>query len=458
MCQRLNELRQALQCYATRFDAAVLSAADARTALGHAAAIEHLAVTIKALASARIAETGSGPADRSAAHEVARVTGTSVGAARQTLVIGRRLAEQPEVSAAARRGALSPLQLAAITDAAEADPAAGQRLVQRATARSLSELRDDCARAKAAARCDAETRRQHIRRNRRIHRWTDTDGVWHIRGQGNPEDGAQVDAALDALADGIFQHARRTQEHEPTAAYAFDALVRLAIDALSPTGISNSDSDPATAISRDDLACPGNGPASILATNERDLDGPAGPLSPTSARGNRAAMAPSRQRRGAPVKLLLRVDYDAWLRGAAGPGETCELVGYGPVAVSVVRDLIDIGDAFVGAILTRTHAVAGVAHLGRRPNAYQQSALEWLYPSCAAEGCPAQAHLQTDHRVDWATTHFTALDLLDRLCVHHHNLKTRDNWQLIDGHGKRPFVSPDDPRHPRNRPPPPSPP
>ena len=123
------------RCSATQlgFDAAVLSAVDARTALGHAAAIERLAATIKALASARIAETGAGPADRSTAHEVARVTGTSVGAARQTLVIGRRLAEQPEVSAAARRGALSPLQLAAITDAAKRIPLLAEGLSNEPT-------------------------------------------------------------------------------------------------------------------------------------------------------------------------------------------------------------------------------------------------------------------------------------------------------------------------------------
>jgi hypothetical protein len=57
--------------------------------------------------------------------------------------------------------------------------------------------------------------------------------------------------------------------------------------------------------------------------------------------------------------------------------------------------------------------------------------------------------LQRDHREDWAATKFTLLDFLDLLCPHHHSLKTRNNWGLVEGQGKRAFVPPDDPRHPR---------
>jgi hypothetical protein len=164
-----------------------------------------------------------------------------------------------------------------------------------------------------------------------------------------------------------------------------------------------------------------------------------------------AAGRPRPPRRGAAVKLLVRIDYDTWLRGVPTDGETCELVGFGPVAVSAVRDLVELGDPFVAAILTRGKHLVGVAHLGRRPNAYQQSALEWLYPSCAVQDCPAKAHLEADHREDWARTRFTVLDLLDLLCRKHHGLKTRANWSLVPGTGKRAFVPPDDPRHPRYR-------
>jgi hypothetical protein len=145
----------------------------------------------------------------------------------------------------------------------------------------------------------------------------------------------------------------------------------------------------------------------------------------------------------------VRVDLGALLGGAI-EGEVCEVAGFGPVAVSALRDLLDTGDPFLAAVVTSGEQVLGVAHLGRRPTAAQQSALEWLYPTCAAEGCSASAWLENDHRLDWATSHLTILDLLDRLCTHHHDLKSLDGWALVEGRGKRAFVPPDDPRHPRH--------
>lgn len=50
--------------------------------------------------------------------------------------------------------------------------------------------------------------------------------------------------------------------------------------------------------------------------------------------------------------------------------------------------------------------------------------------------------------MDWAKSHLTVFDLLDRLCTHHHDRKRLDGWGLVAGSGKRAFVPPDDPRHP----------
>ena len=62
--------------------------------------------------------------------------------------------------------------------------------------------------------------------------------------------------------------------------------------------------------------------------------------------------------------------------------------------------------------------------------------------------------VQIDHRLPWATTKHTRIDELDPLCPHDHKLKTTANWSLVEGGGRRAFVPPNDPRHPRNRPPP----
>ena len=117
--------------------------------------------------------------------------------------------------------------------------------------------------------------------------------------------------------------------------------------------------------------------------------------------------------------------------------------------MSVVKGLLAQGDTFLAAIVTKGVAVTGVAHLGRSHTAYQRTALQWLYPICAVEGCSALAR-QIDHRHDWVKTHTTLFEDSDPYCCHHHDKKTYEGWGLVEGVGKRAFVSPDDARHPNN--------
>ena len=203
-------------------------------------------------------------------------------------------------------------------------------------------------------------------------------------------------AEVEEERDRLFQKARAEGRREPLEAYAADALVRL-----------------------------------VIGGEEEEGEGPAPKTSPRA-------------------KILVRVDFETLLRGYPVKGETAEIAGFGPVAVSAIADLMASGSAFLVAIVTRGQTVVGVAHMGRRPRETQQSALEWLYPTCAAEGCSAVARLEMDHRVDWAKSHLTVFDLLDRLCRHHHRMKTREGWSLVEGRGKRAFVGPHDPRHPRH--------
>ena len=127
-----------------------------------------------------------------------------------------------------------------------------------------------------------------------------------------------------------------------------------------------------------------------------------------------------------------------------------EIAGYGPVAASAINDLLATANPIITAVLTKGVDVANVVHLKRQPTAHQQTALEWLYPRCAVRGCNAMAHLQNDHREDWAKTFKTWLGWLDRLCHHHHQLKTLEGWALITGTGTRDIVPPTDPRHPKH--------
>ncbi|MBV8297617.1 MAG: DUF222 domain-containing protein [Acidimicrobiia bacterium] len=402
MCQQLASLEQAMCVFAEAFDPALITASQAEGVMERAARIEHMAATVKALAAARMAQSelwGLG-GDPSPAHMLARRTGQSVSGAARELEAAEKLAGHPKTDAAARQGKLSPQQTAAICDAADADPRAEDDLLALAENASLGELCDEAARRKAAAE-DQEAKHRRIHDERHLRTWSGPDGSWRLAGSGPPEAGARFMALLQPIADAIFNKARLEGNHEPTEAYRFDALMALAEDDDAP-----------------------------------------------------------RARTGA-TKVLVRVDFEALFGGHATDGEVCEIAGYGPIPVSVVTEILARGDTFLAAVITRGQQVCGVSHLGRRPSAAQESGLQWLYPTCAVQGCAAPAR-EWDHRQDWARTHRTPFDGMDGYCCHHHDKKTYDGWGLVEGVGKRAFVGPEDPRHPnhtakeqeRERPPP----
>ena len=185
------------------------------------------------------------------------------------------------------------------------------------------------------------------------------------------------------------------------------------------------------------LGVTGDDPATEAAANGTAAD-PAAATDPASA-------APGR--RGRPnVKVIVRVDLPALRRGHTQPGELAEIAGVGPVPVSTIRHMLD--DAFLAAVLTDGIDVRTVTHFGRHPNAFQQTVLELTHPRCDVEGCSREMFLEADHRVDWSTVKVTDLTNIDKLCEHHHDLKTNQGWRLVAGTGKRPFVPPDHPDHP----------
>src|SRR5579859_7048630 len=230
MCGGLAELRAAVAVYAAGFDPVVLSGSDAARVVADAAAIENMAATVKAAAAAWVADTGvwRQGGDRSAAHHLARTTGTTVGQAIEAIDTARRLDALPEVAERARRGELSTAQSSAIASAAAADPAAAGPLLARAKASSLAELREECTRVRAAAEVDPEARRARSHRGRHLRSYNDSDGAWNLRVRDNPEVGALFMAALAGFVDRRFQAARAEGRREPVEAYAADALADLA--------------------------------------------------------------------------------------------------------------------------------------------------------------------------------------------------------------------------------------
>ena len=511
MCRELNALRQSVTGWARGFDARSLTPAEAGVVVEACSRMEASLASAKALAAARGAEGSSWKHEgyRSPAEQLAQRTGMSPSSARRALDTGRRLAEQPDVASAALSGELSLEQAGAVSEGVRANPSKARELIDKARHLSLPELNDEVARTKAAA-TDLEARRceRHLRRS--FSRYTDRDGALIGRLYGHPEDGATIWRMIDPVRRRLNMLRKQAAAGsieavvEPLEALDYDALKTLADLAtglpaeLTPGDLIDLGLFPAlTAAAAGHNAPPDVGrnahpgqatariagrlpgfphpvlvPPPVPPPGQTELLGPApaaippddapstggppgssGPRDPAALPDPRpdpgsGPAARAKKVAGSPVKVIFRIDLAAFLRGAPLEGELCDLAGYGPVPVSTIRALLHSGQTFIAAALTRSERVIGVYHQGRRPNAAQRTALELTQPTCSVLGCPAKAGLQDDHRIDWASTRITALDLIDRLCPHHHNKKTRDNWQLVPGTGKRAFVPPHDPRHP----------
>lgn len=353
--------------------------------------IEKRAAAGRLLLAARASEAEQWKSEgyRSPEEWLAAKQGCTTGRARNDLSTSGRLSGLDDTSGALRDGKLSPDQADAVSDAAAVNPASEGALLDAAEGESLKSLRDEAARRKAEVE-DAEKRRRRIHRDRRCRSWVDRDGAWNISARGPAEAGAGFAVELEKQVNAIFEEARRNGDRESRDAYAFDALMRLGGRSVAP-------SEPA-------------------------------------ARENLRHLA------------LIRVDLEALRNAEIRGGQVCEIDGVGPISLSAARELL--GESILKLVITRGVEVANVTHLGRSPTVAQLIALLWSQPTCVVKGCNRASRLDIDHRGKWSELHITELANLDRLCEHHHGLKTQKNWALVSGTGRRRMVPPGHRDHP----------
>jgi hypothetical protein len=138
------------------------------------------------------------------------------------------------------------------------------------------------------------------------------------------------------------------------------------------------------------------------------------------------------------VTTVVRVDYSALVRGATVPGEVCEIVGGGPIPVSVAQRMLD--DCFLKVLLVDGTDVRLVSHPGRTIPARLRTALEERSPECDVEGCHVTRSLEIDHNLSVEELGPTALWNLHRVCCHHHTHKHRHKLRLVGEPGRMRFV------------------
>ena len=290
-----------------------------------------------------------------------------------------------EVAAAVRSGALSSkvTQLAAATATLAPDRQAD--ILQSARSEPWVAFKLACDRIRVAAdtRSDAE-RHNAAQRARRCTARTTPDGMFELIWSDATTAGAELWALLQPFIDRRYQLVRQERpddgERPSAEAIVADALLDMARAASAvPEG--------------------------------RERPG-----------------APSPPATGAKAKVIVHIDYRAWLHGAVTGDERCEIEGLGPIPVAAVRDLVD--DAFIAAVIRDGTDIRQVVHLGRQPTALQRTYLQARYPTCAVTGCPNTVQLEIDHTVEWAETHHTTVTELCRLCGQHHDLKTFHGYTL----------------------------
>ncbi|MGA3217463.1 MAG: HNH endonuclease signature motif containing protein [Acidimicrobiales bacterium] len=301
---------------------------------------------------------------------LAKKTGTSRAEARTDLETAGSLGNMPATADALSRGEVSWKEAAEVARGEAASPGSEEELVELAKTSGLGAVKDEVRkRTLEAQRAEELATRQH--RARYFRHWRDELGMVRFSGALPPTVGIDIANRVEAEAGRLRRAAGPEGREVSFEAHTADALVKM-------------------------LQGQGKGP---------------------SARAD----------------LVVVVDLAAYRRGHAHAGETCHIVGGGPVTVGFARDTAD--DAFIKALTHDGVRIETVAHFGRHIPAELRTALELGEPpgfdgvSCTEPGCNRRYGLEWDH-VDPVAHHGpTSYDNLRPRCKLCHWQKTERDRQ-----------------------------
>ncbi|MBM3671123.1 MAG: DUF222 domain-containing protein [Actinobacteria bacterium] len=393
MFEELDGAIATIERFVAEFEPGLLDARGSVRAVERFARAKNTCEAGLALAGIRADETGAyrESGARNAAEWVARKAGTSVVGAERALDTAVLLSELPATDAAMRAGKISQEQAYEIAAAARKDPGAECALVQEAKQGiSLKGLKDRCRRVRAAAEADDEAWAKRLHDNRQLRRWIDADTAACGMYRLSPEKGAEVSAAIDAEIELILKEARAAGTFESREAYAADALHALI------------------------------------------------------TRGPRKATG-----------INLIIDGKVASSGESGTieiGSRCEIVGVGPIPVTLAKQLL--ADAKVRVVPADESVLPKHESATRYLPQWMRDWLDQQYPVCGQPDCDRDFRLEYDHIVGLADGGTTTLDNLWRLCWYHHRQKTigallvtgeaRD-WRLVPRDRRLSRAGPDPP-------------
>jgi hypothetical protein len=323
-----------------------------------------------------------------AAEDLAKKSGTSKGKAKRTVDTAKKLKGQPEVTDALRNGELSEDQASLIADAADVNPSAAGDLVKKAKNGSINDLRQECSRAKAAADGDEDATHARVHRNRSFKTGNDAEPSFWGSIRGTTIDGAEFMAHFQPFRERLFHRNRKAGIFLTSEQLDFDALMEMARAAYQNV------------------------------TGQQVVEGD----------GDEAIPMPPPPK--APKTVYVVVNFDAMVARAEPGEETAYIAGFGPVPVSVVREVMD--DAFLVGVVMKGTEVAKIRRFGRRFGPEIRDALLVKHRfRCSTPGCTNWARLEMDHKQPYAKGGPTDYTNADLPCDECHKIKTahdRLNW------------------------------
>jgi hypothetical protein len=368
----LSKVRLLVEKMAAEFDPALLTGVLSARAIDEWARIEKLACAQKLRAAARAEETGL-----DAEAIVANSSGVPTPAARRQAQAARKTRKHARTAEAFDKGRLSPTQAGAIADAAEANPAAEESLLDLAATASTTELLDECARIKRDATDDASLAAQQ-RQARFVRTWNDELGMLRFAGAFEPLVGAKWLAEIERRADRLFRDQSR-------AGGPIDTREQRMADALTSM--------------LDDLGVKGKGKPRTV------------------------------------IRLI--VSAAAAERGWVEPGEKCGTAEGVSIPMPAVDEALLDPDTLVQVVEVDAVDVRTIKTMKRYIPKRIRDALEARGVCCVAPGCGRTKGLQIDHTQEVRDGGPTELMNLGWLCSYHHGLKTRGLYRLWRDEGGR---------------------
>ncbi len=396
MLSELHCLTATLKTSVTALDMDCIDGSVAKKLVATFAEIERVAAAGKTLAMARVESTGvwSTSGATSSAVWLADVTGTSIGAANDTLVIARSVESMPETNSALRNGRLSAAQATEVVRATVKDPTAEQRLLESARRDGLAGVKREAARVIASARDQqdqaAVAKRQRALRS--VYFFRDDNGMECGTYRLEPTVGIVLRRRLEKDANRFFNAARRQGTRDTPNNYLADALAAL----FQPEATE---------------------------FKGRDFKGPG--IEDTQAEGTGSEVS----RTVVNVEVNVVVDYEPLLRGHLLPGEKCEIPGVGPISIERARNYL-LDGAFLKVLIAKGVDIRTVCHYGRTIPAELNTALRYRDPTCAIAGCERTKGLERHHVQAVAEDGQTSLFNLRRVCEHHHDLFSHHRYTL----------------------------